>query len=309
MDQRLRFVARLLEGEKMAELCREFDISRKTGSKIFQRYRDLGLEGLTDRSRRPFRQANKLPMPIETLIVQLKREHPSWGAPKIREKLRRRRDDVQTPAISTVHAVLDRHGLVNHGRRRRYKAQGTRLSQPRRPNDLWCADYKGEFADRAYCYPLTITDFASRYLLGCESLGSTQEAYAFTVFQRVFRDFGLPKVIRTDNGPEFAGRTMQTWAARNGIELRFIQPGKPVQNAYIESFNSRFRDECLSQRWFASLRHMRSVIDNWRDDYNHRRPHSTLGYVPPALFAAQCRQLAGATAPTTASTTMQNLVL
>ena len=195
MDERLRFVARLLEGEKMAELCREFDISRKTGYKIFQRYKDLGLEGLTDRSRRPFRQANKLPMQIETLVVQLKREHPSWGAPKIREKLRRQHDDVQTPAISTVHAVLDRHGLVKHGRKRRHKAQGTGLSQPRRPNDLWCADYKGEFmlADRTYCYPLTVTDFASRYLLGCEALGSTQEAYAFTVFQRVFHEFGLPR--------------------------------------------------------------------------------------------------------------------
>ena len=155
MDERLRFVARLLDGEKMAELCREFDISRKTGYKIFQRYKDLGLDGLTDRSRRPYRQANQLPFQIETLIVQLKREHPSWGAPKIREKLRRQHDDVQTPAISTVHAVLDRHGLVKHGRKRRYKAQGTRLSRPRRPNDLWCADYKGEFmlADRRYCYP------------------------------------------------------------------------------------------------------------------------------------------------------------
>ena len=100
-----------------------------------------------------------------------------------------------------------------------------------------------------------------------------------------------------------------TWAARNGIELRFIQPGKPVQNAYIESFNSRFRDECLSQHWFASLSHMRSVIDTWRDDYNHHRPHSTLGYVPPAMFAAQCRQLAGATAHITASTTMPTLGL
>src|SRR5205085_1095506 len=128
MDERLRFVARLLEGEKMAVLCREFDISRKTGYKIFQRYKDLGLEGLTDRSRRPYRQANKLPVQVETAIVQLRREYPSWGAPKIREKLRRRGDDIQTPAISTVHAVLARHGLVQHGRKRRYKAHGTRLS-------------------------------------------------------------------------------------------------------------------------------------------------------------------------------------
>lgn len=206
MDERLRFVARLLEGEKMAVLCREFDISRKTGYKSFQRYKDCGLEGLTDRSRRPYRQANKLALQIETLIVQLKREHPSWGAPKIREKLRRRHDDIQTPAISTVHAVLDRHGLVERARRRRPKLQGTALSKPLRPNDLWCADYKGEFmlADRRYCYPLTLTDFSSRYLLSCEALATTKEQFAFAVFERAFNDFGLPLAIRTDNGVPFA---------------------------------------------------------------------------------------------------------
>src|SRR5437763_15576206 len=126
MDERLRFVARLLEGEKMAVLCREFDISRKTGYKIFSRYQDCGIEGLTDRSRRPYRHANRLPFQIESLIVQLKKEHPSWGAPKIREKIRRRTLGVTLPAISTVHAVLDRHGLVTRGRRRNlYKAEGT----------------------------------------------------------------------------------------------------------------------------------------------------------------------------------------
>ena len=129
MDERLRFVARLLDGEKMAALCREFGISRKTGYKIYHRYKDCGLEGLTDRSRRPYRQANQLPMQIEKLIVRLKKEKPSWGAPKIRERLRRRYPDVHTPAISTVHAVLDRHGLVQRRRRRRYKAQGTALSK------------------------------------------------------------------------------------------------------------------------------------------------------------------------------------
>jgi len=165
MDERLRFVARLLEGERMAGLCREFQISRKTGYKIFQRYRDCGVEGLSDRSRRPYRQANRLPVQVEAIIVRLRQEHPSWGAPKIREKLRRLHNDVQLPAISTVHAVLDRHGLVTRGRRHpRHKAEGTGLSKPTQPNDLWCADYKGEFtlADQRLCYPLTVTDFASR---------------------------------------------------------------------------------------------------------------------------------------------------
>ena len=202
VDERLRFVARLLDGEKMAALCREFDISRKTGYKIFTRYRDCGLEGLTDRSRRPYRHANQLPFQVEKLIVQLKRERQSWGAPKIRERLRRLHPDVHTPAISTVHAILDRHGLVKRRRKRRYKAQGTTLSRPRRPNELWCADYKGEFmlADRRYCYPLTISDFASRYLITCDALATTKETYAFTGFKRAFKDFGLPGAIRTDNG-------------------------------------------------------------------------------------------------------------
>jgi putative transposase len=206
MDERLRFVARLLEGEKMAELCREFDISRKTGYKIFTRYKDTGLEGLTDRSRRPYRQANRLPFQVETLILSLKREHPSWGAPKIRAKLRRRFPDIKPPAISTVHAVLDRNGLVHRGREHRYYAQGTTLSTPTTPNDLWCADYKGEFmlTDKRYCYPLTITDFASRYLICCDALHSTQARSAFTVFERAFKDFGLPRAIRTDNGCPFA---------------------------------------------------------------------------------------------------------
>ena len=120
MDERLRFVARLLEGEKMAPLCAEFGISRKTGYKIFDRYKDCGVQAFTDRSRRPYRQANRLPPPIEAMIVRLKREYPGWGAPKIREKLRQQFDRRRTcPAISTVHAVLDRHGLVHRRRRRR----------------------------------------------------------------------------------------------------------------------------------------------------------------------------------------------
>ena len=179
----------------MAALCREFDISRKTGYKIFQRYKDCGLEGLTDRSRRPYRQANQLPLQIEKLIVQLKREHRAGARPRSARSSGGCTAIFRLPAISTVHAVLDRHGLVSHGRKRRYKAQGTTLSKPVRPNDLWCADYKGEFmlADKRYCYPLTITDFASRYLLSCEALSTTQEIYAFTVFERVFKEFGLPQ--------------------------------------------------------------------------------------------------------------------
>ena len=124
MDERLKFIARLLDGEKMAELCRESGVSRKTGYKILSRYNSCGLQGLTDRSRRPYRQANQLPVQIETLIVRLKQDKPTWGAPKIRERLARLYPDVHTPAISTVHAVLDRHGLVKRRSRRRNRAKG-----------------------------------------------------------------------------------------------------------------------------------------------------------------------------------------
>src|SRR6266404_464691 len=129
MDERLRFVARLLEGEQMSHLCREFGIGRKTGYKIFERYRDHGLEALTDRSRRPVRYANQLPAQIEGLIVGLKGDKPHWGARKIRELLVRRLDgDVRVPAKSTIHAVLHRHGLVKPIGRARHRATGTPLS-------------------------------------------------------------------------------------------------------------------------------------------------------------------------------------
>lgn len=157
MDERVRFVARVLDGEKLAPLCRDFGIARKTGYKIFSRDKEMGIEGLTDRSPRPYRQANQLPFQIEALIVSLKKEQPSWGAPKIREKLTRLYPHLHAPAVSTVHAILDRHGLVKRRKPRRPRAQGTVLSRPGKTNDLWCADDKGEFmrADKRYCYPLT----------------------------------------------------------------------------------------------------------------------------------------------------------
>ncbi len=252
MDERLRFVARLLEGEKMAPLCAEFGISRKTGYKIFDRYKDCGLAALTDRSRRPFRQANRLPAPIEARIVRLKHEYPGWGAPKIREKLRQQAAVAHLPAISTVHAVLDRHGLVKRRRRRRHPAHGTELSRPTEPNALWCADYKGEFmlGDRRYCYPLTITDFASRYLLTCEALSTTQEKFAFTVFEHTFKEFGLPHTIRTDNGVPFAAAhalyglsRLSVWWLRLGIHIERIQPGHPQQNGRHERMHLTLKTE------------------------------------------------------------------
>jgi putative transposase len=304
VDERLRFVARLLEGEKMSVVCREFDISRKTGYKIFSRYKDAGLEGLTDRSRRPYRQGCQLPFQIEKLILQVKREHPSWGAPKIREKIRRKHSEIQLPAISTVHGVLHRHGLVNVYRPRQHshKAQGTALSRPVHPNELWCADYKGEFmlADRRYCYPLTVTDAASRYLIGCEALSSTQASLAFTVFERLFKDFGLPSAIRTDNGVPFASPNslfnlskLSVWWLRLGIQIERIQPAHPEQNGRHERMHLTLKKEATKPAAKNFLK-QQERFDRFQHVYNQERPHQGLGMKYPAeLYVSSSRPYKG----------------
>jgi putative transposase len=295
MDERVRFVARLLEGEKMAPLCRSFGISRKTGYKIFQRYKDMGLEGLTDRSRRPYRQANRLPFQVEQLIVSLKKEQPSWGAPKIREKVRRLYPDIHAPATSTVHAVLDRHGLVKRRKKRRPKLQGTKLSRARKPNDVWCADYKGEFmlADKRYCYPLTVTDFESRYLLACEALSSTKEKYAFSVFERVFKEFGMPKTIRTDNGIPFACANalyglsrLSVWWLRLGIRIERIRPGYPQDNGRHERMHRTLKAETTKPAGDNFLQ-QQGRFDDFIEYFNHERPHQALDMQSPAQHYAR----------------------
>jgi putative transposase len=290
MDERLRFVARLLDGEKMAVVCDEFGISRKTGYKIFQRYQAVGLHGLSDRSRRPYRHANQLPMAVEKAIVRLKKEYLTWGAPKIRERLKQRWPDVACPAISTVHAVLDRHGLVRRRRRRvRVPRTGMPLSWPETPNALWCADYKGEFllGNHRYCYPLTITDFASRYLLACEALSTTQERYAFSVFERAFQEFGLPQAIRTDNGVPFASAhalyglsKLAVWWLRLGIQLERIAPGHPEQNGRHERLHLTLKTEATRPAAPTVLQ-QQARFDTFTHRYNHERPHQALDMQTP----------------------------
>jgi putative transposase len=291
MDERLRFVARLLEGETMVALCDEFGISRKTGYKIYTRYKDFGVRGLTDRSRRPHRHANALPIVVEKTIVRLKKEYPSWGAPKIRERLKQRCPEVACPAISTVHAVLDRHGLVGRPQRRpRPRLQGTLRTEPTIPNALWCTDYKGEFllANRCYCYPLTITDFASRYLLACEALSTTKERYAFSVFERTFREFGLPDAIRSDNGVPFASAhalyglsKLGVWWLRLGIRIERIAPGHPEQNGRHERLHLTLKN-AATRPASANTLQQQARFETFIHEFNHERPHQALDMATPA---------------------------
>ena len=291
MDERLQFVARRLAGEAMVELCREFGISRKTGYKIFDRYQESGLEALTDRSRRPWRYGNQLPQQVESTILTLKREKPHWGARKIRERLLRRFScEVRIPARSTIHAVLDRHGLVERRGRKRYRAQGTPLSAGQGPNDLWCTDYKGEFrlGNKKYCYPLTVTDHASRYLLLCEALESTCESLAFTAFARLFQERGLPRSIRSDNGVPFASPNslfhlskLSVWWLRLGITIERIRPGHPQQNGRHERMHLTLKNETTRPAGANSLQ-QQSKFDAFREEFNNERPHEALGMKCPA---------------------------
>tara|TARA_R110000823_G_C15870763_1_gene494128 strand:+ start:102 stop:1265 length:1164 start_codon:yes stop_codon:yes gene_type:complete len=299
MDERIRFVARLLDGHSMSEVCREFGISRKTGYKIFNRYKDCGLEGLQDRSRRPQRYANQLPFQVERSILQFKRTYPNWGAPKIREKLIRDYSTIKPPAKSTVHAVLERHGLVKRRKRPRYKARGTTLTDPKMVNGLWCADYKGHFllGNRKYCYPLTITDYCSRFLLACEALESTKEVFAFTIFERVFKEFGLPVAIRTDNGVPFAAPTaffglskLSVWWLRLGINLERIKPGNPQQNGRHERMHLTLKKEATKPASFNFLQ-QQERFDNFVDEFNNERPHESLNMkYPGELYTPSARE-------------------
>lgn len=291
MEERMRFVSRLFEGEEMSGLCREFGISRKTGYKFLERYKECGLEAFTDRSRRPYRYGNQLPFQVETAVVQLKKEKPHWGARKLRELLVRKfSSEVKVPAVSTIHAVLDRHGLVQPMKGRRARAKGTALSDGQNPNDLWCVDFKGEFllGDKRYCYPLTVTDHASRYLLMCEALESVREETAFTAFESLFRERGLPLAIRSDNGVPFASPNalfglsrLSVWWLRLGISIERIKPGRPQQNGRHERMHLTLKKEATRPAK-ANFLQQQARFDEFVQEFNEERPHESLQMKFPA---------------------------
>ena len=210
--------------------------------------------------------------------------------PSIRDKLIREFPMIKPPAVSTVHAVLDRHGLVKHRKRRRYKAEGTPLNAAAKPNGLWCADYKGEFklGNKQYCYPLTITDYRSRYLLACEGMASTKADFAFAVFERTFKEFGLPRAIRTDYGIPFASPNalfglskLSVWWLRLGIDIERIKPGHPQQNGRHERMHLTLKKE-TTRPASPNFLQQQARFDDFIDEYNKERPHQALNMDTPA---------------------------
>ncbi|MBU0768581.1 MAG: IS481 family transposase [Proteobacteria bacterium] len=291
MDERMKFVGRLLTGEKMSHLCKEFGISRVTGYKIWDRYQEDGSRGLYNRSRAPHQHPNQIPFEIEQLIVRFKKEKPNWGAPKIRELVSSRYPTIKLPAVSTVHCVLDRHGLVNKKKRRdKYHATASYLSTPKEPNDLWCTDFKGQFrmGNHEYCYPLTLSDFVSRFVISCEALESTEINPCFAVFEETFQEYGLPIAIRSDNGTPFAGGNsiwnltrLSVWWIRLGIRLERIKPGCPQQNGRHERMHRTLKLEATKPP-ASNLLQQQEKFDQFRDEFNFERPHQALDMKRPA---------------------------
>lgn len=290
LEERMKFIARYLEGEKISRLCEEFGISRKTGHKIINRYEADGASGLQSRSSVALRNRKTTPLEIQKLILEVKKKYPAWGAPKISELLKRRHSDIKIPVISTIHAILDKNGLVKpRSQRQRYRAQGTNLRPTTAPNDLWCIDYKGQFLleNRQYCYPLTISDHFSRYLLGCEAVSGTKTDEAFPVFENTFKAHGLPLAIRSDNGVPFSSRSLfglsrlSVWWLRLGIKLERIEPGCPQQNGRHERMHRTLKLEVLRTKRKNFLQ-QQEAFDDFVQQYNEVRPHEALSMKTPS---------------------------
>ena len=300
MDEKLKFIARYLEGESITSLSREFGVSRTTGHSLVTRYREMGSEALVAQNRAPKRYANKLPIQVEALILNLKRKYKNWGAPKIREKIIKAFPHVKPPAKSTVHAVLDRNGLVKKRKgRKRYKNEGTKLTHVKAANDLWCADYKGEFmtGNKKYCYPLTITDYSSRFLIHCDALTSTNMEFAFESFERTFKEYGLPKALRTDNGSPFASAQsfyhltqLSVWWMRLGINVERITPGCPQENGRHERMHLTLKQE-TTRPPRANIIGQQEEFDKFINIYNFDRPHAGINNKYPAeLYQKSTRE-------------------
>jgi transposase InsO family protein len=291
VDERMRLIARVLDGERMTDLCREFGISRKTGNKFLERYKRFGPGGLQDLGRRPAKLANQSSPQVQKLVLDMKRDKPTWGAAKIREYLVQKHPSIRFPVRSTVHEILDRHGLVRkQGRKRgKYPARPTHLGRASEANEIWCTDFKGQFrlGNRKYCYPLTVSDQFSRYLLACEGLESTGEEDVSHIFRQVFEEYGLPNAIRSDNGCPFSTRTvfglskLSVWWLRLGIRLERIQPGHPEQNGRHERMHRTLKEATVVLP-SSNFLQQQERFDSFREEYNEERPHEALKMKPPA---------------------------
>jgi putative transposase len=291
MDQKTQFIADYLRQTlSIVELCELYSVSRKTGYKWITRYLKHGPLGLEERSRKPHSSPRQTPTHVVDALIELRRHHPAWGAKKLLAILQKRHPSWPLPARSTACEIFSRRGLVPKKRHRRHIGHpGKPTSQLLARNEVWSADFKGHFktADGLYCYPLTVADGYSRFLLGCQALSSTRVQEAKPVFIRLFKEFGLPKRIRTDNGVPFATNTLarlsqlSAWWVRLGILPEFIERGKPQQNGRHERMHRTLKAE-TTRPPAATRRAQQRTFDRFRQAFNFERPHKALDMQTPA---------------------------
>ena len=290
VNERRRFIQDYQSGQwTMTELCERYGISRKSGYARLKRYEEEGEAGLLDRSRAPSTCPHRTTEDVERLIVA-ERKVRRWGARKLLRVLSGKHPDVQFPAKSTISDILDRHGLVDRRRRRRkWQHPGAVPPTTSAPNQLWTTDFKGQFrtSDGIYCYPLTVVDLHSRYLLRVHALPNVRTEGAKPVFERLFREVGMPDAIRSDNGPPFASTgihglcELNAWWMRLGITHQRIQPASPQQNGAHERMHRTLKRETTLPPG-ANQRAQQRKFDSFRSRYNHERPHEALGDETPA---------------------------
>ncbi len=291
MDERVRLIAAVLAGEEsMSALCEEFGVSRKTGYKWMQRYLEQGLAGLEDRSRAPRVVPWAISQAQAEAISGVRREHPSWGPKKLRARLVERAPEQSWPVLSTISELLRRTGL-SQARKRRRRATPNRgaLRAPLGANELWCIDFKGRFrtGDGARCDPLTVTDAFSRYRLCTQVVSPPDSAGCRSELERVFKEYGLPLAMRSDNGAPFASLgagglgKLSVWWVKLGILPERIEPGKPQQNGRHERMHRTLKLE-TAQPPAENLQAQQRRFDRFRAEFNHERPHEALGQTPPA---------------------------
>lgn len=291
MEERRKFIEACRDPQvNLTAICRRFAISTKTGYKWLARYEALGEAGLKDQPRRALRTPHRTDDRLVEVVLELRKEHPTWGPKKLRGFLLHAQPEMTWPAASTIGDVLKRFGMIRP-RRRRLRAiwSGLELSPGLQPNDLWCVDFKGHFAlgDRTRCHPLTLTDHASRYLLKCEAVSEPRTEPVREQFELAFREFGMPLRVRSDNGPPFASvgagglSALSVWLLKLGVLPERIEPGCPQQNARHERMHRTLKAEATEPP--AATRPAQNLVfAAYRHEFNDVRPHEALGQRTPA---------------------------
>ena len=303
VDERMRFVIAVEKREEsFSTLCRGFKVSRKTGYKWLGRYEELGVAGLADHSRAPHCHPRAIAAEVAAHCLRVRREHPTWGPVKVRAYLTRLAPLTAWPAASTIGALFDREGLtVRRKFRRRSPPSSAPFARIGGANDVWCIDFKGWFltGDGTACEPLTLCDAYSRYLLRCQALARSDTAHVWPVLDAAFREFGLPRVLRSDNGPPFATTgagglsKLSVKVIKAGVLPERIEPGKPQQNGRLERLHLTLLKDTADPP-ARSLRQQLERFRAFRRDYNEERPHAALGNDTPAThYAASPRSFDG----------------